>query len=175
MFPRGPPEGPDRQQRPWNPPPPHPPTPSDDRERQRDEPYARQPLWIIVGPSMISGGRLDTSVKECTSDISRSTLLFLPAPPPFIHPSIPPSLHPSIHPHSHPRPFLVRFGLVYWGLTPQQQPGPYQGGEMMMKSVFWWRKPEYPEETTDLLVRKITSDSVDVWICIRRFTVNCRK
>ena len=26
----------------------------------------------------------------------------------------------------------------------------YQGGEMMMKSVFWWRKPEYPEETTDL-------------------------
>ena len=38
-----------------------------------------------------------------------------------------------------------------WGLTPQQQPGSYQGGElMMMKSVFWWRKPEYPEETTDL-------------------------
>ena len=44
-------------------------------------------------------------------------------------------------------------GLVwfYWGLTPQQQPGSYQGGEMMMKSVFWWRKPEYPEETTDRL------------------------
>ena len=21
---------------------------------------------------------------------------------------------------------------------------------MMIKSVFWWRKPEYPEETTDL-------------------------
>ena len=41
-----------------------------------------------------------------------------------------------------------RFGLVYWGLTPQQQPGSYQGGEMMMKSVFWWRKPEYPEETS---------------------------
>ena len=40
---------------------------------------------------------------------------------------------------------------VYCGLTPQQQPGSYQGGEMMMmKSVFWWRKPEYPEETTDL-------------------------
>ena len=36
------------------------------------------------------------------------------------------------------------FHLVwfYWGLTPQQQPGSYQGGEMMMKSVFWWRKPE---------------------------------
>ena len=43
-----------------------------------------------------------------------------------------------------------RFGLVYWGLTPQQQPGSYQGGEMVMKSVFCWRKPEYPEETTDL-------------------------
>ena len=41
--------------------------------------------------------------------------------------------------------------LVYWGLTPQQQPGSYQGSEMMiMKSVFWWRKPEYPEETTGL-------------------------
>ena len=40
----------------------------------------------------------------------------------------------------------VWFGLVYWGLTPQQQPGSYQGGEMMMmKSVFWWRKPENPE------------------------------
>ena len=41
--------------------------------------------------------------------------------------------------------------LVYWGLAPQQQPWSYQGGEMMMmKSVLWWRKPEYPEETTDL-------------------------
>ena len=43
------------------------------------------------------------------------------------------------------------FGLVYWGLTPQQQPGSYQGGAMMMKSVFWWRKPEYPEETTEFV------------------------
>ena len=25
---------------------------------------------------------------------------------------------------------------------------------MMMKSVFWWRKPEHPEETTDL--RQVT-------------------
>ena len=33
-----------------------------------------------------------------------------------------------------------RFGLVYWGLTPQQQPGSYQGGEMMMKSVFSLQK-----------------------------------
>ena len=46
---------------------------------------------------------------------------------------------------------LVHFFNYYWGLTPQQQPGSYQGGEMMMmKSVFWWRKPEYPEKTTDL-------------------------
>ena len=42
-------------------------------------------------------------------------------------------------------------------LTPQQQPGSYQGGEMMMKSVFWWRKPEYPEETTDL--RQVTDET----------------
>ena len=48
-------------------------------------------------------------------------------------------------------------GLVYWGLTPQQQPGSYQGGEMMMKPVFWWRKPEYPEETTDL--RQVTDET----------------
>ena len=47
--------------------------------------------------------------------------------------------------------------MVYWGLTPQQQPGSYQGGEMMMKSVFWWRKPEYPEETTDL--RQVTDET----------------
>ena len=52
---------------------------------------------------------------------------------------------------------LIGFGCVYWGLTPQQQPGSYQGGEMMMKSVFWWRKPEYPEETTDL--RQVTGDT----------------
>ena len=48
--------------------------------------------------------------------------------------------------------------LVSWGLTPQQQPGSYQGGEMMMmKTVFWWRKPEYPEETTDL--RQVTDET----------------
>ena len=29
---------------------------------------------------------------------------------------------------------------------------------MMMKSVFWWRKPEYPEETTDL--RQVTDGTV---------------
>ena len=42
---------------------------------------------------------------------------------------------------------MLDSGLVHWGLTPQQQPGSYQGGEMMMKSVFWWRKPEYPEDS----------------------------
>ena len=28
---------------------------------------------------------------------------------------------------------------------------------MMMKSVFWWRNPEYPEETTDL--RQVTDET----------------
>ena len=28
---------------------------------------------------------------------------------------------------------------------------------MMMNSVFWWRKPEYPEETTDL--RQVTDET----------------
>ena len=28
---------------------------------------------------------------------------------------------------------------------------------MMMKSVFWWRKPEYPEETTNL--RQVTDET----------------
>ena len=51
----------------------------------------------------------------------------------------------------------VQIILVYWVLTPQQQPGSYQGGDMMMKSVFWWRKPEYPEETTDL--RQVTDET----------------
>ena len=37
--------------------------------------------------------------------------------------------------------FFFFLGGGYWDLTPQQQPGSYQGGEMMtMKSVFWWRK-----------------------------------
>ena len=48
-------------------------------------------------------------------------------------------------------PLSLKKRLVNWGLTPEQQPETYQGGEMMMmKSVFWWRKPEYPEETIDL-------------------------
>ena len=57
---------------------------------------------------------------------------------------------------------LILVHLVYWGLTPQQQPGSYQGGEMMMmNSVFWWRKPEYPEETTDL--RQVTDETVHTY------------
>ena len=55
------------------------------------------------------------------------------------------------------QPAEVLVYLVYWGLTPEQQPGSYQGGEMMMKSVSWWRKPEYPEETTDL--RQVTDET----------------
>ena len=52
----------------------------------------------------------------------------------------------------------LEYDLVWFrGLTPQQQPGSYQGGEMMMKSVFWWRKPEHPEETTDL--RQVTDET----------------
>ena len=43
------------------------------------------------------------------------------------------------------------YSLVYWGLTPQQQPGSYQGGEMM-KSVFWWRKPGYQEVYRERIV-----------------------
>ena len=32
---------------------------------------------------------------------------------------------------------------------------------MMMKSVFWWRKPEYPEETTDL--RQVTDETIHTY------------
>ena len=32
---------------------------------------------------------------------------------------------------------------------------------MMMKSVFWWRKPEYPEETTDL--RQVTDETFQTY------------
>ena len=31
---------------------------------------------------------------------------------------------------------------------------------MMMKSVIWWRKPEYPEETTDL--RQVTDEFLEM-------------
>ena len=58
-------------------------------------------------------------------------------------------------------------GLAYWGLTPQQQPGSYQGGEMMMESVFWWRKPEYPEETTDHADEASRGTSMDQFLAAR--------
>ena len=65
-------------------------------------------------------------------------------------------------------------GLVYWGLMPQQQPGSYQGSEMkMMKSVIWWRKPEYPEETTDL--RQVTDETFHTYgLCPVRGLNLCR-
>ena len=54
------------------------------------------------------------------------------------------------------------FRLVYWALTPQQQPASYQGGEMMMmKSVFWWGKPECPEEPTHL--RQVTDETFNTY------------
>ena len=55
----------------------------------------------------------------------------------------PGQLAPRTQDNSHPTmsqlapDSMLRVGLVWFrGLTPQQQPGSYQGGEMMMKSVF---------------------------------------
>ena len=71
----------------------------------------------------------------------------------------------STHPSSDPPPQLAGWlatglywsryllvGLVYWfnASATASEPGSYQGREMMMKSVSWWRKPGHPEETTDL-------------------------
>ena len=36
---------------------------------------------------------------------------------------------------------------------------------MMMKSVLWWRKPEYPEETTDL--RQVSDETFHTVTCHR--------
>ena len=45
----------------------------------------------------------------------------------------------------------LRVILVYWGLRPQQQPGSYQGGEMMvMKSGGGNRSTRRKSPTTDL-------------------------
>ena len=38
---------------------------------------------------------------------------------------------------------------------------------MMMKSVFWWRKPEYPEETTDL--RQVTDETFHQLLAVGRW------
>ena len=51
------------------------------------------------------------------------------------HTTIP--FYPQPHVIAH-LPYIVThiwLGLGYWGLTPQQQPGSYQGGEMMMTHV----------------------------------------
>ena len=42
-----------------------------------------------------------------------------------------------------------------------------------MKSVFWWRKPEYPEETTDL--RQVTDETFHTYgLCPVRGLNLCR-
>ena len=56
------------------------------------------------------------------------------------------------HTHGHP----ITIGLVYWGLTPQQQQGSYQGGEMMMESVFWWHPITIDPSTYWCYVRNVT-------------------
>ena len=58
------------------------------------------------------------------------------------------------------------FGLL--GFKLRQQSGSYDGGEMLMKkSVFWWRKPEYPEETTDPRHVEWRGNSVSLKCCKR--------
>ena len=63
--------------------------------------------------------------------------------------------------------FYNLFGLsvwFYWGLTPRQQPGSYQDAELV---EFWWRKPEYPEEPTDL--RQVTNETFHTYgLCLVR-------
>ena len=105
-----------------------------------------------------SGGRM-TSRGQCP----RGGALVNVFTPPPLREILYPRLYsvPPIQVQTPPPPtWMAGYGpgrvwFIYWGLTPQQQPGSYQGGEMMMKSVFWWRKPEYPEETTDL--RQVTN------------------
>ena len=48
--------------------------------------------------------------------------------------------------------------LVYWGLTPQQQPGSYQGIEMMMmESVFWYLR-QITDETLHIYGRGVCEE-----------------
>ena len=57
--------------------------------------------------------------------------------------------------------------LVYWGLTPQQQPGSYQGGEMMMmKSAVFIYISLREQRTVGLKLiptRYGVSDLAEVW------------
>ena len=44
-------------------------------------------------------------------------------------------------------------GLVYWGLTPHQQPGSYRSGDYDDDDEnVWWRKPDYPEWVSEWVV-----------------------
>ena len=69
-------------------------------------------------------------------------------------------------------PVHVGISLVYWGLTPQQQPGSYQGGEMMMKSVFWCRDQSHVLCVTgDLALADALASATDaltliVWVYV---------
>ena len=47
--------------------------------------------------------------------------------------------------------------LVCEGLKPQQQPGHFEAVILIMRKCQFdrWRKPEYPEETTDLCASKL--------------------
>ena len=110
----------------------------------------------MAGQKVIKGGST-TSVTSCK--LAQETVL----PRVSILPRVPCFLERRVY------RTIDWFSLVYWGLTPQQQPGSYQGGEMMMKSVFWWRKPEYAEETTDL--RQVTDDTVLTTVSNR--TIEC--
>ena len=57
---------------------------------------------------------------------------------------------------------MVWFGLIGFNASAT---GSYQGGEIIMKSVFWLRKPAYPEETTDL--QQATDETFHThWRCL---------
>ena len=78
-----------------------------------------------------------------------------------LHPNfIPDNIWPTesrINPNMMKNDIQECFGIITWwfgllGFNTLQQPRSYQCCEMMMmmKSVFFWRKLDHPEETTDL-------------------------